>query len=142
MIVTPADDNSNDDVIDREPDRGAASPLRFARDRGVTAMNAPPTIDTHHPDDLYQSAHRHACPRCKGSVYRVPRRFVDLLLSVVVPVHRYRCDEMGCNWEGNLRTTRQAVSSGGSADTCEEAGSDARERSQMDRETLQGAQPR
>ncbi|NMF98247.1 hypothetical protein GPA27_12715 [Aromatoleum toluolicum] len=136
MTVTTADDDSKGVVIDRESGRGAVSPLRFARDRGVTAMSAAPTIDTHHPNDIYRSAHRHACPRCMGSVYRVPRRFVDLLLSVFVPVHRYRCDEMGCTWEGNLRTTRQSGPSGGTADTHEEAGSDAHERSQMGRDSL------
>lgn len=109
MIVTTADDDSKGAVIDQKPGRGAVSPLRFARDRDVTAMSAPSTIDTHHPDDLYRSAHRHACPRCKGSVYRVPRRFVDLLLSTLMPVHRYRCDEMGCTWEGNLRTTPRSL---------------------------------
>lgn len=113
MIVTPADDDSKGAIIDQVPGRDAVSPLRYARDRGVTAMSAPPTMDTHHPDDIYRSAHRHACPRCEGSVYRVPLRFVDLLLSVFVPVRRYRCDEMGCNWEGNLRTTRHTPPGGG-----------------------------
>lgn len=108
MILTPTDDAPTGAVSDQNPDRGKVSPLRQARDRGVTATDAPSTIDTHYPDVLYQSAHRHACPRCKGSVYRVPRRFVDLLLSVFVPVRRYRCDELGCSWEGNLRTTQRS----------------------------------
>lgn len=106
MIVTPENDDSKGAVIDQNPDRGAVSPLRYARDRGVAATDAPPTIDTNHPDDIYRETHRHACPRCKGSVYRVPRRFVDLLLSIFVPVRRYRCDEMGCYWEGNLRVAQ------------------------------------
>lgn len=142
MTSTTADDDSKGAVIDRESGRGAVSPLRFAQDRGVTTMSAAPTIGTHHPNDIYRSAHRHACPRCKGAVYRIPRRFVDLLLSVFVPVHRYRCDEMGCTWEGNLRTTRHSGPSGATADTHEEAGSDARERSQMGHDTLQGTPQR
>jgi len=45
------------------------------------------------------------CPRCHSPAYRVPRRFVDVLLSVFVAVRRYRCSAMGCSWEGNLRTS-------------------------------------
>jgi hypothetical protein len=36
-------------------------------------------------------------------VNRVPRRFIDRLLSLVHPVHRYHCRAFTCNWEGNLR---------------------------------------
>ncbi len=45
---------------------------------------------------------RPACPRCNASVNRIPRRFVDRVVSVVHPVHRYRCRSFICNWEGNL----------------------------------------
>ncbi|WP_211162942.1 hypothetical protein [Aromatoleum diolicum] len=128
--------------LERDLDRSVASPLRQWRDRGITTMNAPSSSDTHDPDDPCHSSPGRSCPRCNGSVYRVPRRFVDLLVSALMPVHRYRCDEMGCNWEGNLRATRQSVPSGGSVDTYEEARRDARERSQMGRETLSGAQSR
>lgn len=51
----------------------------------------------------------HTCPRCHGMVYRVHRRFLDRCLSVALPVHRYRCGEMGCDWEGNLRIRRHGV---------------------------------
>lgn len=44
-----------------------------------------------------------ACPVCKRSTYRIHRRGVDLLLNVFVPVLRFRCGAMGCDWEGNLR---------------------------------------
>lgn len=44
-----------------------------------------------------------ACPHCNGSVYRTHRRFVDLLMSIFIPIRRYRCDSMLCDWEGNLR---------------------------------------
>ena len=46
------------------------------------------------------------CPRCNASVFRVSRRFVDLLMSIILPIRRYRCISMECNWEGNLRTKR------------------------------------
>lgn len=46
---------------------------------------------------------RRTCPRCNGTAYRVPRRFVDVCLSLVYPVHRFRCDANGCDWEGNMR---------------------------------------
>jgi hypothetical protein len=46
---------------------------------------------------------RPRCPLCNGGTNRIARRFVDLLTSIFVPVHRYRCREMRCNWEGNLR---------------------------------------
>ncbi|KAB2970416.1 hypothetical protein [Zoogloea sp.] len=47
--------------------------------------------------------HDRACPCCDGAAYRVPRRFIDVLLGVFGHTHRYRCATMGCNWEGNLR---------------------------------------
>lgn len=31
--------------------------------------------------DVDDAAHRPACPHCKGAVFRVPRRFIDLLIS-------------------------------------------------------------
>jgi hypothetical protein len=43
------------------------------------------------------------CPVCNASTNRIPRRFVDLLLSVISPVRRYRCRSLKCTWEGNLR---------------------------------------
>lgn len=50
---------------------------------------------------------RRACPRCNGWVYRVPRRFIDGLTSMLAPVHRYRCRSLGCCWEGNLSVKRE-----------------------------------
>ena len=49
------------------------------------------------------------CPRCKASVFRISRRFVDLLVSLVVPIRRYRCISMACSWEGNLRTKQASL---------------------------------
>jgi len=50
-----------------------------------------------------------ACPRCKGSAYRVPRRLVDRVMSRFVWVIRYRCRSMVCGWEGNLRVSRRPL---------------------------------
>jgi hypothetical protein len=50
-----------------------------------------------------------ACPRCKASVFRISRRFIDLLVSLVMPIRRYRCVSMACNWEGNLREKRASL---------------------------------
>jgi len=56
--------------------------------------------------DADDAAHRPACPRCQGNVFRVPRRFVDLLICMFVPVRRFRCRSMSCRWEGNLRNSQ------------------------------------
>lgn len=42
------------------------------------------------------------CPRCGSDVFRVPRRPVDRLLSIVRPVQRYQCSALECEWCGNL----------------------------------------
>lgn len=43
------------------------------------------------------------CPRCHGSVYRVPRRWLDFCTSWFRPVRRYCCRSLGCGWEGTMR---------------------------------------
>ncbi len=89
--------------------RSTKSPPRemVVGEHAYEAMDAMSTPDTDGGDRRYAS-YRHACPRCNGSMYRVPRRFVDLLLSKFVRVRRYRCDSMGCTWEGNLREKRHS----------------------------------
>jgi hypothetical protein len=42
------------------------------------------------------------CPDCFGPVYRVRRRVIDRLISMVSPRHRYQCLSPDCGWEGNL----------------------------------------
>lgn len=48
------------------------------------------------------------CPRCNSPLYRVPRRLFDRLLSLFVPVRRYRCSarekDFTCKWEGLLHS--------------------------------------
>jgi hypothetical protein len=43
------------------------------------------------------------CPVCNAPTHRISRRFIDRLLSIFMPVRRYRCQSMKCTWEGNLR---------------------------------------
>lgn len=40
---------------------------------------------------------------CKGWLIRIWRRPVDRLYSYFVPVHRFRCENFSCGWEGNFR---------------------------------------
>jgi hypothetical protein len=43
----------------------------------------------------------------------VKRRFIDRLVSLIQPRHRYRCLSMGCDWEGNLPIERVPLLNGG-----------------------------
>lgn len=43
------------------------------------------------------------CPVCHGTTNRIPRGFLDLLISLFTPVQRYRCRTFGCEWEGIIR---------------------------------------
>ena len=40
------------------------------------------------------------CPRCCGGVHRVHRRWGDRVVSLFVPVRRYRCSNRECGWCG------------------------------------------
>jgi hypothetical protein len=40
------------------------------------------------------------CPQCDGSMHRVHRHAVDRLISLYVPVQRYRCVNDQCLWHG------------------------------------------
>lgn len=47
------------------------------------------------------------CPQCKSHyVVRVRRRLLGRLISLFYPLHRYRCRNLGCEWEGNITTKR------------------------------------
>jgi len=47
------------------------------------------------------------CPWCGGAnLKRIPRRFVDRLISLISPQRRFRCESLGCGWEGNLSATQ------------------------------------
>jgi hypothetical protein len=69
-------------------------------------MDAPVSHGNGRPDEIGYSSPGCACPRCNGPAIRVPRRFVDLLVSMFMTVSRYRCRSADCGWEGNLRVKR------------------------------------
>lgn len=50
--------------------------------------------------------HRPLCPRCSGHLRRIPRRLLDRLVSVFVPLRRYSCVNCTCQWTGLLRQRR------------------------------------
>lgn len=79
----------------------------------VEFMNPPAAKAS--PAEIRASSGR-ACPCCKGPVYRVPRRFVDLLISRFMPLRRYRCWSIDCGWEGNLREKRHSLTGAGHGD--------------------------
>lgn len=72
----------------------------------LSATGNPSPEEVGHPGRV-----RRICPRCNGWVYRVRRRFVDLLLSTLIPVQRYRCFSTGCDWEGNMRVNSRFLPS-------------------------------
>jgi hypothetical protein len=45
----------------------------------------------------------YACPECGGPLVQVRRRVADRLLSLLIPVRRFRCSILSCGYEGNLR---------------------------------------
>jgi hypothetical protein len=51
----------------------------------------------------YRSASNNLCIQCQGNLIRTPRRPIDHCISLVMPVHRYRCSRFGCQWIGNVR---------------------------------------
>lgn len=42
------------------------------------------------------------CPVCAAHLIRTPRRNVDRIWSIFVPVLRFRCQSFSCQWHGNL----------------------------------------
>jgi len=42
------------------------------------------------------------CPQCGTGAYRIRRRVIDRIFSLLSPLRRYRCTSIGCGWEGNL----------------------------------------
>jgi hypothetical protein len=57
------------------------------------------------PDTVIHSCHKVPCPNCGAPADRVRRRTRDRVVSLIVPVRRYRCSMKGwgCEWEGILR---------------------------------------
>lgn len=53
------------------------------------------------------TAQRPVCPECgERSLIRIHRRMIDRLLGIFVKVHRYRCQEFPCRWEGRLKVPK------------------------------------
>lgn len=50
---------------------------------------------------------RPVCPHCDSPLFRIRRRPADRLLSIFIPVQRYRCsarnEDLTCTWEGVFR---------------------------------------
>jgi len=55
------------------------------------------------------SLHERECPVCGGPALRIRRRFIDRLISLVIPVHRYHCQTATCGWRGNLRVSEASL---------------------------------
>lgn len=51
-----------------------------------------------------------SCPKCRSTLHRVWRRPVDRFISLLVPVHRFRCEHFMCQWTGNMRAAGRSVS--------------------------------
>ena len=54
--------------------------------------NTPALVDTH-------------CPQCGSELQRVHRRSSDRIISIFVPVRRYRCNNRECGWSGTRVST-------------------------------------
>lgn len=70
-------------------------------------MNQPMSAPPRHGKSPTPVEARHVCPLCDSPLFRIPRRPFDRLLSVIVPVQRYRCsarkEDLSCSWEGVFR---------------------------------------
>ena len=52
---------------------------------------------------------KHNCPLCAWYLLRIHRRPKDRFLSLFIPVHRYRCSNAQCHWEGNFRVRNKST---------------------------------
>lgn len=59
----------------------------------------------------YIGVSHHCCMMCGANLIRTPRRPLDRLWSLFVPVFRYRCNRYACQWTGNLRADSRVASS-------------------------------
>jgi len=49
---------------------------------------------------LYRGSTSKLCPDCAGALVRASRLPLDRLVSLFNPVHRYRCPNFACQWQG------------------------------------------
>jgi hypothetical protein len=68
----------------------------------LTESRSPPSRDGGASGNAFGVRNRR-CPDCDDLLVRVPRRMIDRALSVFVCMHRYRCANFLCAFEGNLR---------------------------------------
>lgn len=57
----------------------------------------------------HQHGSRFSCPRCRARMIRVRRRAIDNVVSVVIPVHRFRCSSPECGYACNFHVTKSAI---------------------------------
>jgi hypothetical protein len=62
---------------------------------------------------LTRYRHVHVCPLCGATVERVHRHFADRLFGMFRSVHRYRCLDESCGWEGIISTSETTVAADG-----------------------------
>ncbi len=43
------------------------------------------------------------CPKCGEPLFRIPRTLLGRVISLLVPVRRYRCESPLCHWVGHVR---------------------------------------
>lgn len=48
------------------------------------------------------------CPHCGSPTRQIHRRLRDRMISLLIPLRRYRCGNLDCRWEGNLRFKKMA----------------------------------
>jgi hypothetical protein len=46
----------------------------------------------------------HLCPDCGSPLKQIHRRSFDRLITQFYPIHRYRCSNANCRWEGLLHS--------------------------------------
>ena len=56
-----------------------------------------------------RTGHGRSCPQCASIVERMQRNWFDRLLSLWLPVLRYRCRSDTCGWEGVLLRRQHAA---------------------------------
>lgn len=60
-------------------------------------------MHTYHHHASEPTRRRLTCPHCGGSVQRVHRHVIDMMINTLWSVRRFRCLEPECGWEGRKR---------------------------------------
>ena len=59
-----------------------------------------------HPQGILWGPYMINYRRCGQPAYRVRRRIVDRIMSLIIPLQRYRCSSDACGWIGNVRRSQ------------------------------------